>query len=484
MKKNNEKPLIEIENAIARRSEFCFEEPLNWTLFPGQNWAVTGPNGGGKTLFADYLVGKISLKSGFIHYNFEENTCVYDKIKSISFRDIYSLTDNRNMYYQQRWNTSENENSLYVKDLFSELKNNEKTNNLSKVFNIADLLEKRLVFLSSGELRKILIIKTLLSEPRILVLDNPYIGLDSLSRDTLNDLLRRLISKGIHIVLLLANPDDIPDFITHILPVNNKKCGLPFLKDDFINNQIFQEALFPSEFLKNDLPEPIKPEADYDDVLCMNNIHIQYGERIILDNLNWIVKKAEKWALLGPNGSGKSTLLSLIYADNPQAYANTFYLFGKKRGTGESIWDIKSRIGYVSPEIHLYSQYTQTCLKIVGSGFFDSIGLYGTCSESQIATALNWMKVFGVDHLCERSFLQLSFGEQRLVLLARAFVKDPELLILDEPLHGLDKIKRRLAIQIIEKFCERPGKTLIYVTHYQNEIPDCIDKYKVLEKRS
>lgn len=170
----------------------------------------------------------------------------------------------------------------------------------------------------------------------------------------------------------------------------------------------------------------------------MEHVSIKYGSRTILKELDWEVKNGEKWALFGPNGAGKSTLLSLIYADNPQSYANTLYLFDRKRGSGESIWDIKKRIGYVSPEMHLFYMENVPVLNIVGSGFFDSIGLFRKCTEQQQQVALAWMRVFGIEGLKERSFLTLSSGEQRLALLARAFVKDPDLIILDEPLHGLD----------------------------------------------
>ena len=215
----------------------------------------------------------------------------------------------------------------------------------------------------------------------------------------------------------------------------------------------------------------------------MEHVSIRYGKRTILKDINWEVRNGEKWALFGPNGAGKSTLLSLVYADNPQSYANTLYLFDKKRGTGESIWDIKKRIGYVSPEMHLYCMENVPALQIVASGYFDSVGLFRKCSQEQEEGALRWMELFGIKALKERSFLTLSSGEQRLVLLARAFVKDPDLIILDEPLHGLDISNKRKAAAIIDRFCSRLGKTLVYVTHYPQELPACVNKQIVLEKQ-
>ena len=186
--------------------------------------------------------------------------------------------------------------------------------------------------------------------------------------------------------------------------------------------------------------------------------------------------------MTGDNGSGKSTLLSLICADNPQSYACDISLFGRKRGTGESIWEIKKHIGYVSPEIHRAYLKNMPAIDIVASGLHDSVGLYVRPKPEQRGICEHWMEVFGIGDLKDRSFLQLSSGEQRLVLLARAFVKDPDLLILDEPLHGLDTRNRAHVKGIIEAFCKHPDKTLIMVSHYQDEFPACITHRLHLKK--
>ena len=208
----------------------------------------------------------------------------------------------------------------------------------------------------------------------------------------------------------------------------------------------------------------------------------QHPRRSILKDLTWTVNQGERWALSGQNGSGKSTLLSLVCADNPQRYACDISLFGHKRGFGNSIWDIKKHIGYVSPEMHRSYRQDIPAIRIVASGLQDTIGLYTQPKETEYAVCRQWMDIFGIGHLAERTFLKMSSGEQRLVLLARAFVKDPDLLILDEPLHGLDNYNRRLVKDIIETFCQRPGKTLIIVTHYQEELPAVIDHAITLQR--
>ena len=220
-----------------------------------------------------------------------------------------------------------------------------------------------------------------------------------------------------------------------------------------------------------------------DIVAKLNNVSIRYGKRTILKDLSMTVRNGEHWALSGQNGAGKSTLLSLICADNPQSYACDIELFGNPRGSGESIWDIKKHIGYVSPEMHRAYRKDLPCKRIVASGMSDSVGLYHKPSESDYERCMFWIRMFGIDALADKSFLKVSSGEQRLVLLARAFVKDPKLLILDEPLHGLDNTNRRLVKDIIETFCRRKDKTLIMVTHYKNELPACID-HSIFLKRN
>jgi len=220
--------------------------------------------------------------------------------------------------------------------------------------------------------------------------------------------------------------------------------------------------------------------VDESSLIALHDVTLRYGSHTIFEHLSWDVKRGERWALHGRNGSGKSALLGLICADNPQSYACNISLFGCRRGTGESIWDIKRRIGYVSPEMHRAYMKDLPAIEIVASGLHDSIGLYVRPRPEQIGTCMDWMRVFGIEALAERTFMTLSSGEQRLVLLVRAFVKDPELLILDEPFHGLDTGRREQVRAIIDDFCMRPNKTLVMVTHYPEELPSCITHHKIM----
>ena len=322
--------------------------------------------------------------------------------------------------------------------------------------------------LSSGELRKFQIVRMLLTSARVLVVDNPFIGLDVAARKLLNELLLRLAEMaGLQLILVLSSGGDIPPFVTHVYRLDDLRLGPKVPAATFRREELVQ----PPQVA---LPPAKGKPLECTEVVKLNGVTIRYGDRTILNSLDWTVRNGEKWALAGPNGSGKSTLLSLISADNPQAYAQDIVLFGRQRGTGESIWEIKRHIGYVSSEMHRSFLKDIPAANMVASGYFDSLGLYETPTVAQLASAEAWMEAFGIGAMAGRSFLRLSSGEQRLVLLARAFVKDPDLLILDEPLNGLDAANKERVKAIIDAFCERPGKSLIFVSHYEADLPSCI----------
>ena len=193
-------------------------------------------------------------------------------------------------------------------------------------------------------------------------------------------------------------------------------------------------------------------------------------------------RRGECWALAGPNGAGKSVLLSLVYADNPQAYSNDITIFDRKRGSGESIWDIKSRIGYVSPEMHLYFRHQGTVADVVAQGLGNTLGSFGRTNASNYEAAMRWLELFHLESFADRRYSTLSTGEQRMVLIARTLIKHPDLLILDEPLHGLDAARKRSVRAVVNALVHRDSPTLIYVTHFLPEVPECVSFTKTLER--
>ena len=488
--------IITITNGVTRMPEWRMREPVNFTLLDGENIAIMGPNGGGKSMFVDIITGKHPLLGDAIKYDFAPSQREYisDNIKYVCFKDTYGGDNDSTYYLQQRWNQTEiNPETATVNSRLEQAysaagddtpQRRTLQQHIYELFGLDTLLDKYVILLSSGELRKLVIASSIFSQPRLLIIDNPYIGLDSEARQQLTTLLQTLSTEhGIQIMLVVNRTKDIPEFVTHVVEVSNMTVQPKLTRHDYLqasqSNAADDDALSP--LLQQIIQLPYH-DADYhaQHVVDMHDVSIRYGERTILNHLNWTVSGGERWALSGRNGSGKSTLLSLVCADNPQSYACDITLFDRSRGSGESIWDIKKHIGYVSPEMHRAFRSNVTTERIVASGFSNAVSLYVKPDPKNHDTCLFWMRVFGIEHLAEQSFLKLSSGEQRLVLLARAMVKDPELLILDEPLHGLDEPRRQRVKKIIETFCQRRGKTLIMVTHYEDELPSCIDHRKTL----
>ncbi len=482
--------IINIVNGVVRMPSWRMAEPVNFTTLDGEQLAIVGPNGGGKTMLVNIITGSHPLLMHDPEYDFAPSTqkLVSDNIKYITFRDAYGGDNDRTYYLQQRWNQTEIDDSTptvgerldmaYRSAGADTPERQALREELYDMFNMRALLDKHIILLSSGELRKLKLTETLFSRPRVLIMDNPFIGLDAGTRDQLKQLFATIVSREtLQIILVLSKTDDIPDFITHVVEVCDMKVGEKMTREEYLARR--QQV--PAHVLSDDKRKAILnlPYSDEEyhtkEVAHLNHVSIRYGERTILKDLDWTVLNGERWALGGQNGAGKSTLLSLICADNPQSYACDISLFGIPRGSGESIWDIKKHIGYVSPEMHRAYQKDIPAIRIVASGLKDSVGLYVKPTGQEIDICRFWMDVFGLEGLEKTTFLKLSSGEQRLVLLARAFVKDPELLILDEPLHGLDNANRQLVKDVIDTFMQRRNKTLIMVTHYENELPECID---------
>ena len=427
--------------------------------------AIAGRNGSGKTLYIDQLRKQLAS----------------DKVRYIAFTDSYGVNVDGQYYLQLRWNQHDIDHETpTVGELLQRAyllagedtpERQQMQQQLYALFHMDEFMDKYIITLSSGELRKFQLTKTLFSNPKLLIMDNPFIGLDAETRDQLRDLLKLLADeRDMDIMLVMSKTDDIPSFVSELKWIGTQEAVPPHVLSD-----AQRAAILSLPYTDNDY--------DCQHVIDMKNVCIRYGERTILKDLNWTVCNGERWALSGQNGSGKSTLLSLVCADNPQSYACDITLFDRPRGSGESIWDIKKHIGYVSPEMHRSYKRNLPAIRIVASGLMDSIGLYAVPNPQDYDKCRWWLDMFGIGHLADKPFLQLSSGEQRLVLLARAFVKDPQLLILDEPLHGLDLWNRRLTKDIIETFCQRRGKTLIMVTHYQEELPNVITNNLFLKKQ-
>ena len=308
---------------------------------------------------------------------------------------------------------------------------------------------------SSGERKKAFLKFCINQNPDYIILDNPLDHLDQNSRKELHIQLEEL-AKNVALIQLVNRMTDLLPFITNKRQINDNSFVLSPLTTIPIE-QSFSLKPIPKPITTINYPHSI--------LIQMNNLKVSYDERPILNNINWTIKKGEFWQLIGPNGSGKSTILSLITGDNPKGYGQDLHLFGKKKGSGESIWDIKKNIGQFSTAMIDLFQKNHTVEQMILSGFFDSIGLYIQPSTLQIKLMQEWLDFLNMNHLKKTDFINLSVGQQRVIMIIRAVLKHPPLLILDEPTEGLDDENVILVTQLISHLAKETNIAIISVSH-------------------
>ena len=327
-----------------------------------------------------------------------------------------------------------------------------------------------------------------------MILDEPFEGLDTESVRWLKGAISDLIKNGLAVWLVSHRFEELVPGITHVLCLKSGEIFAQGLRSQFLISEVIDSLYEKADHKETDLKTKENsaeinenliqtdffesvPEIDRKQSLIrMCKVNVHYGEKVVLKNFYWSVEQGENWKIVGANGSGKSTLLSLIYGDNLQAYANEIYLFGRRRGTGESIWDIKQKIGFVSSEFQVRYQQPVTALKVVLSGFFDSIGYYQPASVTQKKKALSLMKLLEITNLADLDFTRLSYGQQRLILITRAMIKSPPLLLLDEPCQGLDRTNRNRVLELVDLVGQNTTTQILYVTHVAADHLNCLQR--------
>ncbi|HXI00572.1 MAG TPA: ATP-binding cassette domain-containing protein [Sphingobacteriaceae bacterium] len=472
-------PLVHIQNLTLQYQSKVVLKDLNWVINHGENWLLSGASGSGKTSLAKIIAG-LQPSIGTVKINFNTQSNLPAKALYVeSWYQFKNVEGVANFYYQQRYTSQQTKDILTVN---AELMAYGKENNLDfseveillNAFGFSALKNSQLIELSSGEHKKLQLVKALWLKPHLLIIDQPYTGLDAASRQNLNNLLDEVTKFGVQLILICSDAQiELPKSINHFAEIKETQ----FVE---LNSRQMMSVLpeRPMRELPNFLKIP--PPYSSDTIVKMIDINISYGEKQVLKNINWHVKAGEKWLLQGPNGSGKSTLLSLINGDHPQSYANTLYLFGNKRGSGESIWDIKQHIGLISPEFHWYFDASSTVWQSIASGLYDTVGLFQTLPYSKSAQVDELIEFFGLTENKNELLSTLPLGKQRLVLLARTIIKNPELLILDEPCQGLDQSQTTYFNHLVDELCSN-GVTLIYVGHFESALPECLEKRIVLE---
>jgi molybdate transport system ATP-binding protein len=467
-------PLVVLEAATVARQGGPALRDLTWTVHAGETWAIVGPVGCGKSTLAEAVLGRLPLRGGTIHWPILTQTGATwpaDVITLVSFKEESHLFSYGRHYYQQRFNFIEPQDDLTL-DEFLRAGTAAPTDAVRAAaarLGVGDLLPLSFLKLSNGQARRARIARALLARPELLILDDPFLGLDAAGRQVVADLLGDLVRRGQRL-LLIARPDALPDWVTHVLELDRltarwqgprSECGVRNAERGLEERDSSPRSAFRTPHSK--VP-----------VIELRDVTVRYGGRAVLRDVSWVVWAGERWAVLGPNGSGKTTLLSLVCGDHPQAYSNDVRLFGQRRGSGESIWDVKRPVGLVSPELHLYFSEPLTAAQTAATGFHDVLASRPV-TPGQAAAVRELFEQFGIAPLADRPFARLSTGEQRLVLLVRALVKDPPVLILDEPFQGLDERMIARARDWLESRL-RPDQTLIFVSHYPGEVPRSVNR--------
>ena len=469
--------VLEINDLSFQYGNSVVLNDFSWTISKGEHWLIGGKSGSGKTTLAKLISGDLELTKGQINFGIDLQDSHSEFVYLVSsWEQFADLQGDRNFYYQQRYNKfAKNQTKTVVEELlkFEE----EFALNISdaepflEAFGFENFREQQLIELSSGEHKKLQLIKALWLQPQVLIVDQLYTGLDVQARKNLNHFFDEISGKTT--LILISNELEFPACITHFAEIEQGKLKEVESPKSFSKNGIREKKNLPF-FLKK------QPSETSETLIQMENVSVSYGEKEVLKNISWTVKSGEKWLLQGHNGSGKSTLLSLIAGDHPQAYNNGVQLFGNHRGSGESIWEIKEKIGLISPELHWYFDLNANVGQTIASGFFDSMSLYQKLDFEQQQKLEQMLYFFDLKEEKNRKLNTLPVGKQRLALLARTLVKNPEILILDEPCQGLDPEQTAYFNAVVDDVCQH-GQTLIYVGHFETQLPTCIDHKLILE---
>lgn len=565
----NQKKLICIEKCRIENEKEIIIQNFSWCMCENEVWLVIGPNGGGKADFMNALSHTGNLKITPNSDNLKnicdnsEKICQKQSLYSNIFADsveIVSLERAAKIIQEER----ENDESEFMEGgvdigrtgrvfiaegVLGKIKkgaelppefNNLEEEDAVKLCGIEKILERGIKYMSTGEIRRTLLARALLSGKKLLVLSDPFAGLDVQSRSILLDFFNKIAlscknqddgSKNIpHIILAMERWNEIPEAVTNVLEFSNKSVSFCGTKTEYeellkirniqtqkseeqeriafsgtltqtlqetkalhLDSQKNEENEVNGVFSENDEKKSDACEKQSEcqivnqknnqngnaksesPLIEMNDVNVGWGENVVLKNLNWTLNKGEHWLVRGPNGSGKTTFLELITGDNKQVFCNDIKMFGRKRGTGESIWDIKKQLGIVSYRLHVeYRMVGNTSLQnVIVSGFRDSIGLYGAATDVELSAARKWLALGGFKGRECESFGSLSYGEQRAILILRSAVKCPKILILDEPCHGLDEQYRNKILQLMEEIALGGTTTLLHVTHDPTEVLDC-----------
>lgn len=466
-------PLIELRDVrFAYQLELILDH-LSWVWPQGSHIALLGGNGAGKTTLAKLLTDRLRPNHGDVIY--AEGIGPAD-VALISF-DLHKELMERD----RRFDDSETRADAF--DVGTTVRNailqgkapTEDFTQLCKRLGIDHILDQGIRFISTGESRKTLLARALLAKPKAMILDNPFEGLDINAQGEIRELLDELVQSPTPLLLITKDASDIPDAIDTVFLMDHGKiqgqCNAIEAKRQTAQRHRYSKPL------------PIEPAPDYpggQPLIELKDVNVNFRGKQVLSDINWTLMPDQHCCISGPNGAGKSTLLGLLCGENDKAYGQRVILFGKQRGSGESVWDVKTHFGLLNTSMQLSNLKRSKVIDVVASGLFDSVGLYNDYGDAERQRLLAWLDALELLHCREQRFDRLSFGEQRMVLLVRAMVKSPEILILDEPCIGLDGEQKARLLGAVDQIAATGHTRILFVSHRSEEVPDCINQFLAL----
>lgn len=471
-------PLISVERAVSRVGKQATLSVEQFEIASGQHWCVFGGNGAGKTLFMKLLTGQLVSGRSQVSYAIGFSPA---QIEFVSFEEQQRLwaLDARHDISEYSADTQD-QGTTVAALVLGTAKPNAAYDAILESLQLTNLQDRGIRFLSSGQMRKAQIARALYRNPRLLVLDEPLESIDTDSQSHIVAALKQWMTPDSTSLLICRRAQDILPSVSHLLVMDKLRVlsqggiGRVMAGAEFKQVVSYQPDI--SKGLPASLPSRL-PALDADVALIsLKKVSASYGHSPVIKDLSWTMRPHHHTLIEGPNGCGKSTLLSLINGENHKAYGQDVVLFGRRRGSGETVWDVKARFGLVSNELHIKYSKSWRVIDVVVSGFYDSVGLFDASGASEQAAANQWLSAFGLNGSLGRNYDELSFGQQRLVLLARAMVKYPRILILDEPCVGLDDYHRRFILGVVDVIAATGDTQIIFVSHQPEEYPSCINQ--------
>ncbi|MGI9941641.1 molybdate ABC transporter ATP-binding protein ModF [Vibrio alginolyticus] len=442
----------------------------DWKINTQQSWGIFSADGDIGSLLGDLICDEMSPNSGEIELNGLS-------VAQVSLSEQQRLLERELEKDDTDFLDRIDQGSTVYSLILEQSQDTNLTEQLVNDLDLSHLRDSGFRVLSTGETRRVMLARALATQPDLVLLDNPFTGLDIAHRAALARYLHSL-SQNVQLLITFSRESDMPEWINSIALFSAGKLDSTMDKSSWDNHPIIGQIKSQSKQQSEEMMSLIRQHQHStpfnNPIFELKNGTVEYTDKKIFTDLNWRIDKGQHWQVKGPNGCGKSTLLGLIFGDHPQCYSNDIDIFGKKRGTGETIWEIKQHIGMVSSALHLQYRVNCSALEVILSGFYDSIGLYNQPTRKEMNIANEWLDILHMSQYKKTSFKQLEYGQQRLLLIARAIVKQPTLLILDEPYQGLDFLGRRLVKNTLELIARENLSQLLYVSHYQEDRLDSI----------